>query len=328
MDRSSLLSALALAVRAPSVHNTQPWRWEIGDRTVHLFADWSRQVHATDPDGRDLIVSCGAALHHLRVALAALGWATTVHRIPNPALSDHLAAVEVHEQQPTNAQIALAAAISRRRTDRRQLSSWQVPAEHVDLMIERAANAGALLVPVDDPHHRHRLMRAVSEAAVRQNSDPEYALELAAWSARTSTAEEGVLAASTPPFDHSRDVLMREFPGGVLAQPEIDPWEEDGGAILVLATTGDDLLSRLRAGEATSMVLLTATDLGLATTPLSQALEISDTKAAIAAEVLAGAAVPQLLLRVGWAPISAAPLPASPRRHVNDVVSLMGTHTR
>lgn len=123
-----------------------------------------------------------------------------------------------------------------------------------------------------------------------------------------------MLAASTPLVDGPAGVLLREFPGGVLAQPGIDPWDEEGSVVLALATTGDDPHSRLRAGEATSAVLLTVTDLGLATTPLSQALEIADTRTAIADDVLAGAAVPQLLLRVGWAPTSAPPLPAGPRR--------------
>lgn len=100
-DRETLRGAIALATRAPSVHNTQPWRWVVGEESVHLYADWSRQLPATDPDGRDLLISCGAALHHLRVALAALGWATVVHRIPNPAEPSHLAAIEPRPHEPT-----------------------------------------------------------------------------------------------------------------------------------------------------------------------------------------------------------------------------------
>jgi nitroreductase len=82
---------ITLALRAPSIHNSQPWRWVLGDNSVHLFVDPDRQLAITDPDSRDLLVSCGAALHHLRVAFAAVGWATTVHRLPNPAQPDHLA---------------------------------------------------------------------------------------------------------------------------------------------------------------------------------------------------------------------------------------------
>src|ERR1044072_245708 len=100
-DRTTLISALDLANRAPSVHNTQPWRWALGTTTVHLMAAPDRRLPIADADGRDLLLSCGAALHHLRVALAALGWRTEVHRMPNPSDPTHLAAVETHAHEPT-----------------------------------------------------------------------------------------------------------------------------------------------------------------------------------------------------------------------------------
>ena len=70
---ADLVAALGHALQAPSVHNTQPWRWRLVDDTVELHADRGRHLVATDPDGRDLVLSCGAALHHLLVALAAQG---------------------------------------------------------------------------------------------------------------------------------------------------------------------------------------------------------------------------------------------------------------
>src|SRR2546423_300252 len=88
-----LHSAVELAVRAPSVHNTQPWRWRIDSNTVELFADRSRQLPATDPEGRDLLLSCGAALHHLQVALSAVALACSVQYLPDPENRDHLATV-------------------------------------------------------------------------------------------------------------------------------------------------------------------------------------------------------------------------------------------
>src|SRR5437763_6409752 len=126
-DDETVRSAIELAIQAPSIHNSQPWRWRVADRSLHLFSDPSRQLPATDPAGRDLMVSCGAVLHHARVAFAALGWASTVHRLPNPAEPDHLAAVEFSRHDPTADDIALAAAIGHRRTDRRRFSSWPVP---------------------------------------------------------------------------------------------------------------------------------------------------------------------------------------------------------
>jgi nitroreductase len=324
-DHETLRGVIALATRAPSVHNTQPWRWLIGDTSVHLFADWTRHLPATDPDGRDLLISCGAALHHLRVALAAFGWATTIHRIPNPDDPTHLAAIEMHQQEPSEDDVAQAAAITHRRTDRRRMSSWPVPHGHLDLLVERARNAGTLLTPVTDPGARFLLAGAIAEAAVLQEHDPTYNLELSAWSGRSRSADDGVLAAGTPPAVAATtgDVRMRTFPGGTLAQPPVEAGHEERSELLVLATSGDELLSRLRAGEATSAALLTATELGLASCPLSQALEISDTRRKIRDGVLNGSATPQLIIRVGWAAVSAEHIPPCPRRPLDEVLGFL-----
>jgi nitroreductase len=290
---------------------------------VHLFADWSRQVPATDPDGRDLVISCGAALHHLRVALAAFGWATTVHRVPNPADPTHLAAIELSPAEPAEDQIALAAAVERRRTDRRRLSSWPVSADDLRQIGDGAAGEGALGVVVTDPAALFHLNGAIAQAAVIQDNDPAYALELALWTGRGRGGDDGVLAASIPrpgtrARDHADGVHLRSFAAGSLEQSPGKRYDQRT-YLMVIATSSDDVMSRLRAGEAASAALLTATRLGLATCPLSQPLEISDTRRIIRDDVLGGAAVPQLLLRMGWPPTWATPLPRSPRRNVEDV---------
>jgi len=91
-NRDTIRTALALAARAPSVHNSQPWCWRVGENSVHLYADPSLHLRQIDPDGRDMILSLGAALHHTVVGLAAVGWQARVHRLPNPADPDHIAA--------------------------------------------------------------------------------------------------------------------------------------------------------------------------------------------------------------------------------------------
>ena len=88
----------------------------------------------------------------------------------------------------------------------------------------------------------------------------------------------------------------------------------------MIATSGDQVLDRLRAGEATSAVLLAATRLGLATTPLSQGVEIDATRQAIQRKVLHVPEQPQLLIRVGWPASTAAELPATPRRDLHSVL--------
>src|SRR6516225_8686290 len=56
---------IATAARAPSVQNTQPWRFRVGDYVIELYADLGRKLKV-DPAGRELLISCGAALFGLR----------------------------------------------------------------------------------------------------------------------------------------------------------------------------------------------------------------------------------------------------------------------
>jgi nitroreductase len=309
-------TALALSTRAPSVHNVQPWRWLVGDASLHLYSDPERRLVHTDPDGRDMMVSCGAALNHCVVALGALGWQSRVHRLPNPRDPTHLAAIEVYAYVASELDIALAAAIPRRRTDRRLYSRWLVSHGDVSLMGARAARMGVTMRRVEATTE---LRAALTQAVWRHATNPDYLEELTVWSGRYSSTA-GVPAHNVPESDPRSPIPGRLFAGAALAQPSEAMAAEDGGALLALGTTDDDELARLRAGEATSLVLLTATALGLASCPVTEPLELPETRAAIRADAFADEQFPQILLRVGWAPINADPLPATPRRPLDEVV--------
>ena len=312
----TIRTALSLATRAPSVHNSQPWRWRVGDKSLHLYADTTKHLPSTDPDRRDLLVSCGATLHHAVVALAALGWRSQVTRLPNPADADHLAVIEVSQSEPNEIDISLAAAIPRRRTDRRLFSSWPVARADVATIGVRLARMGVQLRHVEMSTD----MKAIVAQAVWQHvHDGEYLGELTTWSGRyASTA--GVPARNTPESDPAAPLPGRIFAGAVLAQPSNAVATRDHAIVLALGTNSDDGLARLRAGEATSMALLTCTALGLASCPVTEPLEVAETREAIRAEVFGGTDHPQMMIRVGWAPVGADPLPSTPRRPLDEVV--------
>ena len=111
--------AIRLACRAPSLHNSQPWRWIVGDAVVNLFVDHERVLRSADSSGREALISCGAALGHFRIAMAAAGWKANVDAFPNPSERDHLASLDFSPAEyVTVAERDRAEAILRRRTDR------------------------------------------------------------------------------------------------------------------------------------------------------------------------------------------------------------------
>jgi hypothetical protein len=293
----TITAAVELACRAPSVRNTQPWLWRWSETELHLRADRSRQLPSADPEGRDLVISCGAALHHVRLALAALDVVTVVRRLPDPADLDHLATLELHPSSAAAFNPALAGAIGVRRTDRRRFADRPVPEAFENELITIAADEGAALLAVTDAAMRELLLDAIAEA----DRLGEAQLRSGAFAGRVRGAE-----------------TASRFATGLLDQPDIGG--DDGATLFVLGTHGDDPGSWLHAGEATSAVLLIATELGLATSVLTQALEIGPTRKLIADEVLSGALHPQLIVRVGWTATPAGP-PLTPRRSVEDVLA-------
>ncbi|SHN88354.1 hypothetical protein SAMN05660350_04473 [Geodermatophilus obscurus] len=322
LDRTTARAVIGLANLAPSVHNSQPWRWRVGPSSIHLFADATRALPATDPEGRDLRISCGAALHHLRVALSAAGLAARVHRMPDPAHPAHVASVETTARTPTADDLALARAIEHRRSDRRVFSTWPVPPEFLTELARAAEHEGAALRLLDRESQRWAVRRLVEHAAVEQALTPGVAGEVAAWTGRTRMAREGVPAANVP-SPREGTVPVRHVAGAEQPQSELGVGESDGTVLAVLSTRTDTPIDQLRAGEALSAVLLTATRSGLATDPVSQPLEVPTTRAELKQSCLDGDGEPQVLLRLGWAPVSADPVPPTGRLRVDDTIDAM-----
>jgi nitroreductase len=311
---------VAFAIRAPSVHNTQPWLWRTSETGLELFADWSRQLSHADPDGRDVLVSCGAALHHLQVAAAALGWATDVRHGPDPGYPRLLASITFtrHDASPEMARRLTCVMV--RQTDRRRFASWPVPREQLESLARCGSEWGTTVTSVQDEAVRTRLLRLTADADERQRRDPAYAAELARWA--RDRERDGVPATNVPEADPTRtaaDLIPQRYPPGTL----VDDWQDRTSSppgMLVIATSSDDVLSRVRAGEALSAVWLEATERGLVGVPLSQATEVDQTRLLLEGRELRDRACPQILFCVGWPRADRAPLPATPRRPVTQVL--------
>ncbi len=315
---SALTAAVRAALHAPSVFNTQPWQWHLDGDAAELYLDSDRRLEVVDPLGRLMTVSCGVALHHARMALAAEGQGVLVERRPAdgpPTLVARLHMLLDHE--PTDDERAMYAAIPCRRTDRRPYSDDPVPGAVAAGLVAAARREGAVL-HILRPDQVPAFAVAVARAGDLEMVDPEYRGELIRWTNRPPWSNDGV-----PPTTAVRPALRaippREFSLGV--ERGMHPGSgTDRGALFAILTVGrDDETGWIHGGEALSAVLLTATAKGLATAPISDVIEVGVTREAVR-RLLGTARHPYAAIRFGYG-APATDLPAVPRRPAHEVIA-------
>jgi hypothetical protein len=309
------VQAVRDALRAPSIFNTQPWRWRVDGAGLELRADRTRQLDVADPYGHELLLSCGAALHHALVSLAANGWATEVTR--HGGDGDLLARIRTTGRvDPDPEAVLLRNAIPERRTDRRPYDDRSVPLEILDALAAAAIGNGARL-------HRVRYDQmpmfavAVAIAGEAETADPSYLRELQRWTSRPQWTNDGVPPA-TGVRRVPRRVPVREFALTPHDGIPIEPGGDIGAAYLVLHGRGTSRIDRLRAGEALSAVLLTAVARGLRVAPITDVIEVDHPRDLIRG-LVPERDEPYAAVRCGYAQDEAV-LPAAPRRWVEDVL--------
>jgi nitroreductase len=326
--RADAEHAVALAVRAPSIHNTQPWRWVFTGDTLDLYADRSRRLAAVDPDGRGLLVSCGGALYLASLGLAELGWQVTLERLPDPQDPDLLGRIRIGQRGlPEQAARDSAAAALRRHTERRPFRSEEVPAELLDTLCRAGSAEGVYAHQITRPDERLDLAVVVAWADRVEMADDAYRAELARW-VREDAAEagEGIPATAVPhvPAGQPRhtDLPVRDFEVGAGGGQEIPAGVDEQPAYLVLFTEDDGPEARLRAGEAYVRVSVEAERLGLASSAVTQAVDLPGVRARLRT-LMNWSDHPQMILRVGWPPEGETEL-ATPRRPVAAVLTVVG----
>lgn len=307
---------VSLAIRAPSVHNTQPWAWRIGPDSIELYADESRRLAAADPTGRNLVISCGAALHHLRVAALASGLLPVVSRLPDPGDPGLLARLTFTPAPPSATAAADLRAIEERCTDRRRFTSWPVPNERLNVLVRTVDDDGGSAVAVTDVTDRFRVDLMVARSHRLQERDVEVVAEARHWTDRT--AHDGLPSDHLPGPLNVADKLPSRFDEGHLSDDGQEVETSDG--VILLCGDDDSRGSWLRAGESLSALWLGAVRDGLSVVPLSQVVEVDETRHGLQHQVLGDLAVPLLLVRVGWQPISRSQLEPTPRRPLDDVL--------
>ena len=320
VDTQVIRDAVRLACRAPSLHNSQPWRWVVEGNTVQLFVEPDRVVRGADSSGREALIACGAVLDHFRVAMAAAGFTANADRFPNPNNRLHVASIDFTAMEfVTDGHRQRANAMLLRRTDRLPFAAppdWDT----FEPELHDTVDSDAVRLDIIPDHLRPQLAEASQLTESLRLYDSSYHAELDWWTAAFAVTEGIPHSSLVSAAESDRVDVGRTFPVTHHRErrPEVD---EDRSKVLVLSTYDDTRDSVLRCGELLSAVLLDATMVGLATCTLTHITEVPASR-----EIVAGLIdqsnhriTPQVLIRVGLTPSIEDVPPPTPRRPIGEV---------
>ncbi|HTX29615.1 MAG TPA: hypothetical protein VME19_21630 [Streptosporangiaceae bacterium] len=316
----------AEAVWAPSVHNTQPWRFVADGQQVSVYADADRGLPVADPDGREMMISCGAALFNVRLALRSLGYVPQARVLPDPGQPALVAQVSWGERAPVNEfERRLNSQVRSRRTHRGAFDPDPLPHGMLAALRTSAARDGAALRIMADDGRRATLAAVVQTAERQQRLDSRHVGELARWTpAPGSLRGDGVPATSYPARTERTDPY---FPGRDFARGHgwgVPPLStavghRAAGVVALLTTAGDRPADWVNVGHALQRILLTASTCGVAVALHSQPTELPMLRAFLRTKLSSGA-YPHLVLRIGMVTQAAV----SVRRDPDDVLFSSG----
>jgi len=291
---------IATAARAPSVHNTQPWRFLVGKFAIELYADPRRKLRA-DPLGREMLISCGAALFGLRLAVRSLGYVPVVELLPDPAKLQLLARVRLGAEEPMTArERQLLEAVPHRHTHRGPFDPGPLPAGLLAGLQHDALAEGATLGPVSPGIAYQQLADIVAAAGRRQNLDPVARADARRWSRDAAdSARDGVPAQAFPASAGRQPgrLPQRDFDlgRGLGLLPTGGP---PPAATAVLLTPGDGRADWLHAGQALHRLLAHAASRWVFASLYTQPLDAAAIRELIQ-DRLALPGAPQMLLQLG-----------------------------
>jgi nitroreductase len=307
------------AILAPSSHNTQPWRFRVRGNALELRADRARALPVVDPADRELMISLGAALFHLRVAARRFGHLSEVEPFPEPRDPDLVARLRLGAELPPNdEERRLFSAIPRRHTARVPFDYRAVPAALAETLRVAATAEGCWLARVDGAR-KLELAGLVAEGDRLQMADPTFRRELSAWvHPNRSDRRDGI-----PGYAHGVGDLASVFGPLVIRTFDLGSGQAardqelalHSPLLVVLGSPGDEPQDWLLAGQALARLLLLARDAELHASFLNQPIEVPVLRDRLRA-VVGHPGMPQMLIRLGFA----QEVRPTPRRPVAEVL--------
>jgi nitroreductase len=304
---ADLRLAATAGIRAPSLHNSQPWAFRLRSGAIEILVD-PRHQPAGDRAGWAVRIACGAAAFNAQLALAASGTPARVRVLPDPAV---LVCLEPGQfRLPTTAEQDLYAAVARRRSNRAPFRPDPVPADVRARLVDAARAEGAWLELLVGMTALSGFAEIAQSADRVLRRDPAYTAEVSYW---TDASGTGVPAAAAARAAEPQDLLPQRAYADRPRAPGRD--FEPEPLIAILGVAGDSAGDRVMAGLALQRVLLTVTDAGLAASMISQPIEVAGARDQLRRS-LGRSGAPQMALRIGYG----QPGATTPRRDVDDVI--------
>ncbi|MGW1344461.1 Acg family FMN-binding oxidoreductase [Kribbella sp. NPDC002412] len=303
---------LTAAVHAPSLHNIQPWRFEVHGPVVDVLLDAERTLPATDPLDRAARIGIGAAVFNIRVAAAVLGHDARVVAEPDPGRPDIAARVFLGARStPVPRLGGLYGDLTRRRTYRGPLLDQPVP-PRVQARLDDAARAEGATLRWLDQDAKTGLASLLRRTDAEDLQDEDRLHERLTWIGGDRRSE-GVQESALGPIP-VKPALVRNLSAGFDSTHRTQAVFEHDPAIAVLCTRHEDAEAWLKAGMALQRILLVATSYDLAASFLNQVLERPSRRTQLR-ELLGGRSWPQTVIRIGY---PAQPHPVTSRRDWHD----------
>jgi hypothetical protein len=311
------------AMQAPSVLNTQPWWFSTAEREISLHADVDRRLRVADPPGREMMISCGAALFNARVALRYLGLVPKVSVLPDPDLPNLVARIGYGPEQvaPADYERDMFAEIPRRHTHHGGFDPTPLPDSLIAVVRQEAAREGATLAVMTDETSRGALAGALQAGEYALRHDAHRAGEQAKWTPPPGSQRRSGVPASAYPAEPERTeppFPARDFAHGHgwgLPPAGADTVPMSAGLVCVLTTKLDRPEDWIAAGQGLERVLLDASSYGVTAALHSQPLEVPQLRSFIAS-ALCEDWYPQMVLRLG----STDRISVSVRRKIDEVL--------
>lgn len=312
---------LSIALLAPSVHNSQPWQYQLANGHLDVLADIGRRLPIVDPDHRELLISCGCAIAYLDIAARRFSHRLQISYYPNASIPNLLARIHILAGEPASkTEIRQFNAIWHRHTNRNPFQPESVPIKTLKNLQCLDSDSRTALEVITSGYRCSAISNLVARGNQLQANNKRFRRELAEWVRPNQTdSQDGIPGYALGTHDLSTNLgsfFIKTFNWGNRQSATDRFLIRHSAALLVLSSQTDSPLDRIKTGESLARLLLTITTHDLQASFLNQPIELPELRIRLK-KLLKLSNSPQIIIRIGYA----SPTQPTPRRSLNDVLT-------